>query len=215
MINFFTRTYFTILGLLLFVCVNAQTTFLPDGSIKFHGFVGHPEIARPGGKPTAIMVADLPADQVKRECTFYRGDSLIGFDFDKVSKEAALDGAKMYAEFRSFMFKKQTEFVKRKFNISALPFEIAAASKIIAPTPVVTTACNNLDFENGNLTGWTTSRGYNANSNNPLTVMASPALTGTNGDIYSCTDLNIISSAYGAGDVVTGITGPDKGSYSA
>src|ERR1035438_6430588 len=182
--KFPTRICFTIFGLFLFVCANAQTT-IPTGSFKFQGFVGHPTIARAGQKPQALMVADVPAEQVKQECTFFGGDSLNGFDFDKASQQAALEGAKMYGEFRAFMFRNQIEFVKRKYNIAALPFEINAANKVINPAPVVTTACNNLDFENGNFTGWTTSRGYNANSNNPLTVMASPANISTNQDIYS------------------------------
>lgn len=140
---------------------------------SFHGIVGI------GTPPTAVMASSIPQNQRIAECSFFGGDSLDGFDFTRNESLAEFDGIRMYSEFRAFIFKKQAEFVKKKYNISALPFEIAAAGKVISPPVTLTSACTNSDFENGDFTGWVTARGYNANSNAPLTVMASPAYLNT------------------------------------
>jgi len=87
MIRYSTRIFLTIIWLSFFASVQAQISPIPTGSFKIKGVVGHPEIVRPGNAPTGLMVAAMPADQVKSECTFFGGDSLKGFDFDKASKQ--------------------------------------------------------------------------------------------------------------------------------
>ncbi len=171
---------------------------LPTGSFKMQGMIGEPNIESSGQKPQVLMVADVSKEQIKKECSFFGGDSLNGFDFDNAAKQALLEGDKIYLEFKTFMFENQAEFVKKKYHIKALPFEIEEANRIITPPFLLSSPCNNIDFENGNLTGWVTSRGYNRNSNGPLRIMASPAYSSTNQSIHSCNDLNIMSSAFPA-----------------
>ena len=72
-----------------------------------------------------LMVADLAREQVKKECSFFGGDSLTDFDFEAASKQAEVEGDKMYMEFQSFMFRAQDEFIKKKYNVKSLPYEIA------------------------------------------------------------------------------------------
>ena len=124
--KFLFHFYFTVALLLFFVCANAQEKNISSGPFKFHGIVG------PSGdvkKPVALMVADVPLEKINKECTFFSGDSLNGFDFKKTSEAAALDGAKMYGEFKGFMYLKQVDFIKKKYNIKKLPLEIANDNK--------------------------------------------------------------------------------------
>ncbi|HEY4800218.1 MAG TPA: hypothetical protein VII99_14150, partial [Bacteroidia bacterium] len=206
------------LSAFLFACAfssNAQIIYPRQAFVS--GVIGHPSIGKPGQKPQSVMVADLPAGVAKKECWFFGGDSLNGFDFDAAAKQAELEGDKMYSEFKSFMFNAESEYVKKKFGIQGLAFEKLMDSKKITPPVVITAACNNLDFESGSFAGWVTSRGVNSNSNGAFTVMASPANLSTDQDIYSCNDINLITTAYGNDPI--GFPGldplPNGGNYSA
>ena len=102
-------------------------------------------------------------------CQFFSGDSLIGFDLNKAINEAK-NQFPIYQEQKVYIFRKEIAFVKRKYKIDKLAFEILAESKTVKPTSILTSGCNNIDFSAANFTGWTGGIGYNANTHNPLTV---------------------------------------------
>ncbi len=222
--KYFTRICLAIFGLFLLNSAQGQIPLFqgspnrtimdqrqPNGSFQLSGVIGHSEQNKP------VMVADLSKEQVKKECNFFRGDSLNGFDFDAAYKQAEVEGDKMYQEFRVFMFRTQVTFVKKKYNIQALPYEIAMqeASKKNTPPSVLASACSNMDFENGDFSSWVGASGVNQNSNSFLFSMGT-AYYGTNQNIYDCGDLQLISSAYG-NDPAGGFPGkaPMGGNYSA
>ncbi len=165
-----------------------------SGPLRFGGYIGHKE----GGR--AIMVADLPKEKVFKECQFFEADSLKGFDFEAASKGAELNGDKMFLEFRTFMRDAQIKFVKKKYGIANFPFEITEnTQRLNNPTRTLGSSCNNLDFENGNMTGWNYYYGYNSNSNGAFTYVASgtPPPYGTNQNVHACKFYELITSAYG------------------
>ncbi|MCE3227642.1 MAG: large protein, partial [Bacteroidetes bacterium] len=170
-------------------------------------------------KITGTPVSSLSDQDLKSKCTFFAGDSLAGFDFNTARQQALNDGCKMLSEFKAHMLRQQVTYVKGKYNIStpnnnsSYPQIPNTGGKLMMPS-----LCNNIDFEDGVFTGWTGVSGYNANSNNPLTVPASAltvAVTSTNQNIYGCADINMITSAYG-NDPVGGFPGkdPNGGLYS-
>lgn len=162
--------------------------------INFSGYIG-----KPSGKMFGAMVADMPADSLESVCTFFKGDSLEGFDYNQASDELRKDGFKLYLEFRTMMYRKQCDFVKNKFHLSVFPANDKSLKHVEPPT-VLTSSCANLDFEDGNLSNWVISSGYNTNSNGNLTIPAAGAGLGTfntNQGINSCEDVNLITAAYG------------------
>ncbi len=168
---------------------------------NFSGMVSYGQTA-----PTGVFINSLSQQQLINECTFFGGDSLNGFVFEKVAKEIInLDGLKLLLEFKAAMYRKQVSFVKNKYNISdkkvnaAQPF-IDVTSKTSSQNNTSASVCNNIDFEDGNTGTWTVISGYNQNSNAALTIPASAFTVGvisTNQNIYSCSDVNIITAAYG------------------
>src|SRR6185369_2207170 len=143
------------------------------------------------------------------------GDSMDGFDYESACNAAFLDNAKMYFEFRSFMFNAKVDFVKKKYHIQALPFEIAKQNARYSPPNTVQASCNNADFETGDFTGWVGASGDNPNSNNFLNALGT-AYYNINQNIYDCADLQMISAAYGP-DPAGGFPGkdPNGGIWSA
>ena len=220
------------LALILFATTNVFSQTNSGSSqnerVHFSGVIGHTQSAQ-----AMVMVKDVAREQLLKECMFYAGDSLFGFDFGAKCIEADADGAKSYKEFKSFMFQAQTKFIKSKYHISQLPFEktIAEANETrkaglavlrnpantadkTGITPVVNGACNNLDLETGDFTGWLAASGYNANSNAALTFYGT-AYYGINNDIFTCEDLEIISAAYTPDPVGSITKDPNGGNYSA
>ena len=121
----------------------------------------------------------------------------------------------LYPELKHYIYKKECEFVKHKYGIKKLPWEIVADQRTVQPQSVLVSACNNVDFENGNFGGWTGSEGYNANSTLPLTVTNAVIAPGANNSAEtSCSYQTIMSGAgtdpYGGFTVVD----PGGGSYS-
>ncbi|HEY4798402.1 MAG TPA: hypothetical protein VII99_04915, partial [Bacteroidia bacterium] len=194
--------------------VNAQALKISSeqNPLNFKGVIslGHPNYTD-GGK----MLQDVSADQVQKECQFFGGDSLIGFDFAKNAKESEKHGIKLYKEFKVFMFREEAKFIKNKYKIDKLPYEIALENAKHVPPHVLAGSCNNLDLETGDFTGWVGGSGYNSNSNAPLTLQGT-AYYATNQGVYDCSDLQLISSAYG-NDPVGLFAGkdPNGGNWSA
>ncbi|MGZ4041732.1 MAG: hypothetical protein ACXVO9_00935, partial [Bacteroidia bacterium] len=161
--------------------------------------------ANPAGKAKGIPVNQFDDSELKKKSLFFGGDTLNGFDFASAKASALNDGCKMLGEFKVHLAKQQYAYVKSKFNI-ANPFEQQvnngglASNKLNQGNSTFASACSNVDFEDGNLGGWTAVSGYNANSNNPLSIPNSAltvAVQGTNQNIYGCADVNLITSAYG------------------
>ena len=186
------------ISLILFLShtfINAQQQNQENPTLKpfrFGGIVG-----LQGNSPKAVMIKDIPHEQVLKECTFFKGDSLKGFDFDAASKDAVADGVKMYLELKHFMFIKQVAFIKKKFNITALPFELINNAKQAPPENVLASPCTNLDFENGDLSSWTGTHGYNSNSALPFTAPYTGTPYVVNGNYHACSFYSIINTSFG------------------
>ncbi len=149
-------------------------------------------------------ISELKEAEILKLTMFYGGDSLKGFDYNFFLNESKVENIKIVLELRNFMFIKQSAFVKQKYNLAKLPYEIAKDEYLLKlpknNAKVAASVCNNIDFEDGNLGGWLCSSGYNTNSNAALTVPVAgvgAAFIGVNQSIYSCTDINLITGAYG------------------
>ncbi len=158
--------------------------------------------------PTGVFVNSLTDDQLKAECTFFKGDTLSGFVFEKALKEITKNNeVRLLNEFKAAIFRRQLEFVKNKYNIidekkstNNFPKIDITPNATSTPNRLLPSVCNNIDFEDGNLGTWTVISGYNQNSNSTLTIPSSAFTVGvvtTNQNIYSCSDANLITSAYG------------------
>ncbi len=175
--------------------VSGQTRLsgtLSEKPVKFSGFIGHKDQV-----PIGEMAASSTLDKLKKSCYFFGGDTLEGFDFEKYSKKTFSEGIKLLSEYENRMRSYQIEFVKSKFQLKKIQkFEKENNYKAPVFPSVQTSGCNNMDFEDGNLGGWTATSGENQNSNAPFTIMGA-GLVSTNEDIYSCNDVNLINNLYG------------------
>ncbi|MCD6018337.1 MAG: Ig domain protein group 2 domain protein [Bacteroidetes bacterium] len=194
--------------------INNETSKLSQktGKINFSGFVG-----KAGSPITGEMTTSKSPEIVKKECTFFSGDSLKGFEFDKIAGQLDNQNYKLYVEFRNMMYRSQCDFIKNKYNLSNFP-NVPANLQHTEPPVIQASSCANLDFENGNFGNWVGSSGYNTNSNGNLTVPAAGAGTAiftTNQNIYTCTDINLITSAYGNDPLGFPGLDPNGGTYSA
>ncbi|MCD6018336.1 MAG: hypothetical protein K0S53_1457 [Bacteroidetes bacterium] len=177
------------------------------GSVKFSGMIG-----RPGEKISGQMVSELSYDELVHQCTFFAGDSLSGFDFHGNYTQFLKNNFKTVFEFRNMMYRAQRSYVKQKYNIKNNPAYSDIAG--IDPPVVLASSCANLDFEDGNLSNWSISSGYNSNSNGNLTV-GGAGTSATNQTIYGCADVNLITGAYGTDAIGMAGLDPNGGSYSA
>ncbi len=95
--------------------------------------------------------------------SFFKGDTLNGFDLS-----ACLVGAQKahiaQVDMKGYIKQNQQAFVNTKYNLH----ESNRQSSQI--DPIVMTACSNLDFETGTMTGWTGLVGENDNSLMPIAV---------------------------------------------
>ena len=175
--------------------VSAQIRFpgtLTEKHLSFGGFVGHKDQV-----PIGEMATGSSIDKLKEISCFFGGDTLNGFDFEVYTRKTFVDGIKLLSEYKSRMRSYQIEFVKNKFNLKKIQkFEKENNYRTPVFPSVQTSGCNNMDFEDGNLGGWTASSGENQNSNAAFTVMGA-GLVSTNEDIYSCNDVNLINNLYG------------------
>ncbi len=162
---------------------------------KFSGTFGIPQLNYSG-----VMRASIPIKQVMKECTFFGGDSLNGFNFSAIEDNLKANNFNLYIEYKNMMRRAQNDFVSKKYNIT-IP---TTSNSNLANTrsgnhqhnTTLNSACTNLDFEDGNFGNWTLSSGYNTNSNGNLTI-AGAGTSNVNQDIYDCSDINLITAAYG------------------
>ena len=184
--------------------LRTKTKASPENTLPFiSGLISH------GNKPPiGVFAKNLTAQELEKNCIFFRGDSLLGFDFDKNKLELFNRGFKLLSEFKVAMLRKQIAFIKNKYNLTVLsPYDAKHKMVDIGVTPSLNASiCNNIDFEDGDLGGWTVTSGENQNSNSSLNVLGA-GITSTDQSIYSCNDVNVITSAYGSDPL--GIVGLD------
>src|ERR1051325_4345556 len=114
-------------------------------------------------------------DQLQAEkYHYFKGDTLNDFDFIAAFKAAMADHTDNEAELPGFIYKLECDFVASKYHISPPCFKYLYShedkDKSYRNLRVLGSSCNNVDFENGNFTGWTGAIGYNSNSNASLTI---------------------------------------------
>ncbi|MFL5753574.1 MAG: beta strand repeat-containing protein, partial [Bacteroidia bacterium] len=141
--------------------------------------------------------SEIPLERMVKECAFFGGDSLKGFDISSNIKQSIASHS-IYRELKSDLFRKEAAFIKQKYNIAQLPFEIPGNEKITSPPNQVMTACSNVDFESGTFAGWTGKVGYNALSTNNITVTSTGISTaGIDADYRSCSYHTLTTAAGG------------------
>lgn len=103
---------------------------------------------------------------------FFDADSLNGFDLKAFNSKAISEN--MFArEYKFFISRAKRNFINTKFNLVPQTYNnfnlrpINSNNQIMAP-------CTNMDFETGNLTGWTQTNGLNTNSNTMAGCCATP-----------------------------------------
>jgi len=153
----------------------------------------------------------------QQDLTFFKGDSLNGFplenEFTKCKQLEQKLGA-LY-EYKYILKQKEAKFVKQKYHIDKLPYEIAEeklrqqnTKQVITqqnqqvyrqnnPPQSLASSCNNIDFEDGNFTNWIGYEGYNEGTNNPLTTVVGPLgppPTNLNSTEPTCNYFSIISN---------------------
>ncbi len=109
--------------------------------------------------------------QIEKECRFFGGDTLSGFDLNAEVKKAVVEFRNI-SELKTYMAAKEIRFIRQKYNAPDFLLNLTDkpnAQKVTTPG-ILSSACNNVDFENGDFTGWTGSIGYNTNSNGPLVI---------------------------------------------
>jgi gliding motility-associated-like protein len=157
-----------------------------------------------------------PLEKIVKECSYFSDDTLQGFDV-KANVKEALPEFKNVKELKAYLVKKEIEFVRKKYHAENFLSHLTNqnADDKIAINSVLTSACNNIDFENGNFSGWTGSIGYNLNSNAALNSTAAGINTlGVNSPEASCSYHTIVSTA---NDPYSGLSmvSPGGGSFSA
>jgi gliding motility-associated-like protein len=173
----------------------------------------------------------VPKIQILDECNFFGGDTLVGFPIE-AEVDAILSKYKNYdyGELKANIRNKEIAFIKNKYKIEKLPFELAQeihskelkashtnssnANRGTNPSTFAS-SCGNLDFEDGDFTGWQGYEGNNQNSNTPLTLVTGPILppTNLNSAETSCNYFSILNTGT---DPISGATVPSPlGGYCA
>lgn len=135
--------------------------------------------------------------ELQQQSVFFGGDTLTGFDWKK-HINIAFAKFTIPQERLAYMRYRERDFVKKKYKIKMLPDEIWAANHKKQVPHVMAGTCSSIDFEAGNYGSWTGGIGYNANSNQPLTI-TTPAITtlGNNSPENSCSYHTIVDAAAG------------------
>ncbi len=172
---------------------NDQTIKANQG-FNLHGRIGFGNLKKFDRK---TLTKTLSYNQIVEQTTFFKGDTLDGYDFTAHLNEA-IPKYKIFSELRVIMFRSEVAFIKKKYNISKLPYEIDRenARLINQPPTVQASSCNNVDFENGDFSNWTGQVGYNDNSAGPLTISSTGISTsGINSDIFQCSYHTLVTAA--------------------
>jgi len=148
---------------------------------------------------------------------YFGGDTLKGFDVDACYKEAI----RLHYTGRDmplYLHQQEKKFVIAKYHLKTVIGEPESHSWVNVPN-VLTSTCNNVDFENGDFTGWVGAKGYNNNSTAALRTTANGIFTvgsGLNSNVSSCAYHTLLSAA-GGNDPYSGlpVVDPSGGTYAA
>lgn len=94
----------------------------------------------------------------------YDADSLKGFDEAGTWLSARSSDDAAWIQKRKVALQKR-DFINRKYNLKNYVNENTAANKLIGGSNSIMQACTNVDFELGNISGWTITEGPNNGSN--------------------------------------------------
>ena len=158
---------------------------------------------------SAALCYTLSYGQNTENFTFFKGDTLAGFDIQSAHQEAIRDHCHG-KEITNFIRLKENAYVAARYNMPHL------IHKKSIPIPVILNGpCNNIDFESGTFSGWTGAVGSNNNSTAALTIL-SPGIStlGINSPETSCSYHTLVTSAAGT-DPYSGqpMLDPAGGSY--
>jgi gliding motility-associated-like protein len=135
---------------------------------------------------------------------FFAGDTLDGFDIPACQQEA-LRASCGKTEVPSYIRAKEKAFVLAKYHLPNL------VKPLLHVKSMLTSTCNNTDFESGNFSGWVGAVGYNNNSLGPLSILSNGiSTTGMNAPETSCSDHTLLTSASG-NDPYSGLPMLDPG----
>ena len=142
----------------------------------------------------------FPKNKLLADCKFFGTDSLVGFPLE-AEVDALLKVQHHYSELRAIVRNKEIAFVKAKYHVNKLPFEIAEESRVIHTNTPMSVSCDNIGFDDTNdMGGWTGYYGNNQNSANPLTLvtgpLTSPAFTVNPGE-FDCEYFGMVNAASG------------------
>ncbi|MDX2173463.1 MAG: gliding motility-associated C-terminal domain-containing protein [Bacteroidota bacterium] len=118
---------------------------------------------------SSILVSQTKPKQfnIPQKKAFSSSDSLSGFNEWFITQEALNNGMLKF-EVPIYVGRLKREFINKKYNLKDNNSEWPAFSyKPIGnggQNQILTPACNNEDFEFGNINGWTDSKGFNSNS---------------------------------------------------
>jgi gliding motility-associated-like protein len=145
-----------------------------------------------------LSIIRISSAQMPEKYLYFKGDSLDSYDAGQAYR-AAVEFSLMHhlntSEMARYIYNEQRQFISRKYHLTD-----NHSLKVIDPAQfrMQTAPCNNVDFENGNYTGWTGFIGYNSASGTPLTVTANGVHTlGTNSPETSCSYHTLVSAAGG------------------
>ncbi len=191
---------------------------------RFSGIIGNPSSVFSHHKISPIDQAEFIS-----KCTFFGGDSLDGFDFQLSSIKFPITNPAHLFEYQNYFRMQQKAFVKNKFAIQETRYDkrsivlsendessSRSSSKLNSATSINGSSCNNVDFEDGDLNGWSRLVGYNDNSNNDLILTSGSGTLGFDSDFDSCDDYAILTSSL-ADDPIGGfpvVDPTDGGTYS-
>jgi gliding motility-associated-like protein len=141
----------------------------------------------------------VPKQQIISDCKYFSPDSLAGFPLE-AEIDKLLPKQHSYSELTNVIYKKEINFIKNKYKIIKLPFELAAEKNIIHTNTPLSAGCNNMGFDDTNdFTGWTGYEGNNSNSNAPLNLVTGPItpVAVYNPASTSCDYFSLISATAG------------------
>lgn len=145
-----------------------------------------------------LCLGALGQAQVSLRYSFFRGDTLQGFNIDSVFRSESQKPGFAHLnvmELKTMFYRKERSFVNKKFGIAPSPLLQGINPASIG---VLTAGCNNLDFESGTFAGWIGAVGFNNNSNAPFTIASNGISTlGLNSPEPSCSYHTLVSAPAG------------------
>jgi gliding motility-associated-like protein len=145
-----------------------------------------------------FSLVGVASAQLPEKYIYFKGDSLDSYGAGQAYR-AAVEFSLMHHlntnEMARYIYNQQRQFIKRKYHLSD-----DRSLQVIDPAlfRTLSAPCSNVDFENGDYTGWTGFIGYNAASGKPLTMTANGVNTlGTNSAETSCSYHTLVTAAGG------------------